>query len=34
VLLGSQRVVPKRARELGFRFHHPNLTEALRSILR
>jgi uncharacterized protein (TIGR01777 family) len=32
-LLGSQRVVPRRATEVGYRFHHPELLEALRSIL-
>jgi uncharacterized protein len=33
VLRGGQRVVPKRALELGFEFQHPKLDEALRSLL-
>ncbi len=33
VLRGGQRVVPKRALELGFEFRHPELDEALRSLL-
>jgi uncharacterized protein len=32
MLLASQRVVPERARELGFVFQHPDPDEALRSI--
>jgi uncharacterized protein (TIGR01777 family) len=30
-LLGSQRVVPRRALEIGYRFIHPELVEALRA---
>jgi len=33
VLRGGQRVVPKRAQELGFEFRHPALDEALRDLL-
>jgi uncharacterized protein (TIGR01777 family) len=33
VLRGGQRVVPRRAQELGFRFEHPRLDEALRDLL-
>ncbi len=33
VLRGGQRVVPKRALELGYEFKHPNLDEALRDLL-
>jgi uncharacterized protein (TIGR01777 family) len=33
VLRGGQRVVPKRAQELGFEFQHPDLDEALRDLL-
>jgi uncharacterized protein (TIGR01777 family) len=33
VLRGGQRVVPKRAQELGFEFQHPTLDEALRDLL-
>jgi len=33
VLRGGQRVVPKRALELGYRFKHPDLDEALRDLL-
>jgi uncharacterized protein len=33
VLRGGQRVVPKRAQELGFEFRHPDLDEALRDLL-
>lgn len=33
VLLGSQRVVPQRARELGYRFRYGDLPSALRSVL-
>jgi NAD dependent epimerase/dehydratase family enzyme len=29
----GQRVVPKRAEELGYAFRHPELDEALRSAL-
>lgn len=32
ILLGSQRVVPKRARELGFSFEHPGLEAALQRL--
>jgi uncharacterized protein len=33
VLLGSQRVVPQRARELGYRFRYESLPTALRAVL-
>jgi uncharacterized protein (TIGR01777 family) len=33
VLRGGQRVVPKRAEELGYRFRHPDLDEALPDLL-
>jgi hypothetical protein len=33
VLRGGQRVVPKRAQELGYRFEHPQLDEALEDLL-
>ncbi len=33
VLRGGQRVVPKRALELGYEFRHPDLDEALRDLL-
>ena len=33
VLRGGQRVVPKRAEELGYEFKHPRLEEALRDLL-
>jgi uncharacterized protein (TIGR01777 family) len=33
VLRGGQRVMPKRALELGYRFRHPDLDEALRDLL-
>jgi uncharacterized protein len=33
VLRGGQRVIPKRAQELGFEFKHPELDEALRDLL-
>jgi uncharacterized protein (TIGR01777 family) len=33
VLRGGQRVVPKRALELGYRFQHPDLDEALNDLL-
>jgi uncharacterized protein len=33
VLRGGQRVVPKRAQELGFEFRHPALDAALRDLL-
>jgi uncharacterized protein (TIGR01777 family) len=33
VLRGGQRVVPKRAEELGYEFKHPDLDEALRDLL-
>jgi uncharacterized protein len=33
VLRGGQRVVPKRAQELGYRFEHPQLDEALADLL-
>lgn len=34
LLLTGQRVMPKKAEETGYRFHHPLLSEALESILR
>ncbi len=34
VLFDSQRVLPKAAEACGFRFQHPDLTEALQSILK
>lgn len=33
VLRGGQRVVPKRAEELGYEFKHPDLDEALKDLL-
>lgn len=33
VLRGGQRVVPRRALDLGFEFRHPDLDEALRDLL-
>lgn len=33
VLRGGQRVIPKRTLELGYRFQHPRLDEALRDLL-
>lgn len=33
VLRGGQRVIPKRTRELGYEFKHPDLDEALRDLL-
>jgi len=33
VLRGGQRVIPKRALELGYQFRHPDLDEALRDLL-
>ncbi len=33
VLRGGQRVVPKRTEELGYRFKHPDLDEALRDLV-
>jgi uncharacterized protein (TIGR01777 family) len=33
VLRGGQRVVPKRALELGYEFKHPDLDEALKNLL-
>jgi uncharacterized protein (TIGR01777 family) len=33
VLRGGQRVVPKRALELGYEFQHPDLDEALKDLL-
>lgn len=33
VLKGGQRVIPKRTRELGYEFKHPDLDEALRDLL-
>jgi hypothetical protein len=34
MVLVSQRVVPARAMELGFRFRFPGLEEALRDLVR
>lgn len=34
VLIRGQRAVPKRARELGFRFSHPGIGDAMRDIFR
>ncbi len=34
VLRGGQRVVPRRALDLGYEFRHPDLDEALRDLLR
>jgi uncharacterized protein (TIGR01777 family) len=33
VLRGGQRVIPKRAQELGYQFKHPQLDEALEDLL-
>ena len=33
IVTEGQRVVPRRAQELGYEFAHPNLEEALRSAL-
>ncbi|HUB98760.1 MAG TPA: TIGR01777 family oxidoreductase [Solirubrobacterales bacterium] len=33
VLRGGQRVIPKRTEELGYRFRHPDLDEALRDLV-
>jgi uncharacterized protein (TIGR01777 family) len=33
VLLDGQRVVPRKAESLGFRFRHPEVGEALRELL-
>jgi uncharacterized protein len=33
VLRGGQRVIPKRTRELGYEFKHPDLDDALRDLL-
>jgi uncharacterized protein len=33
VVLGGQRVLPRRAQEAGYRFQHPELSEALRSLV-
>ncbi|HEU4462868.1 MAG TPA: TIGR01777 family oxidoreductase [Solirubrobacterales bacterium] len=33
VLRGGQRVIPKRTQELGYKFKHPDLDEALRDVL-
>lgn len=33
MLLGSQRILPEAATAAGFRFHHPELAAALRSLL-
>jgi NAD dependent epimerase/dehydratase family enzyme len=34
VLVSGQRAVPSRAQELGYRFAHPQLDEALGTALR
>jgi NAD dependent epimerase/dehydratase family enzyme len=34
IVTTGQRAVPKRALELGYRFQHPGLDEALRTTLR
>ena len=34
MLRGGQRVVPRRALDLGYEFRHPDLDEALRDLLR
>jgi NAD dependent epimerase/dehydratase family enzyme len=34
LLLTGQKVMPARAEDLGYRFHHPRLGEALESILK
>ena len=33
MILGGQRVIPKRAEALGFRFELPTIDEALRAVL-
>ena len=33
VLRGGQRVIPRRTQELGYKFKHPDLDEALRDVL-
>jgi uncharacterized protein (TIGR01777 family) len=33
VLRGGQRVIPKRTQELGYKFEHPDLDEALKDLL-
>ncbi len=33
MLQGGQRVVPKRALELGYEFQHPDLDEALHNLV-
>ena len=33
VLRGGQRVIPKRTQELGYRFKHPDLDEALADLI-
>ena len=33
VLRGGQRVVPRRALDLGYEFRHPELDEALKSLV-
>ncbi len=33
IVTKGQRVIPRRAQELGYRFEHPDLDEALRSAL-
>jgi hypothetical protein len=33
VLRGGQRVVPRRALDLGYEFQHPDLDEALKDLL-
>lgn len=34
MILGGQRVIPKAAQRAGYRFHHPDLREALDDLLR
>jgi NAD dependent epimerase/dehydratase family enzyme len=34
LVVEGQRAVPRRALDLGYRFRHPDLAEALRSALR
>jgi NAD dependent epimerase/dehydratase family enzyme len=33
IVVTGQRAVPERAQALGYRFEHPELDEALRSVL-
>jgi NAD dependent epimerase/dehydratase family enzyme len=34
LLLGSIRMIPRRALDLGFRFRHPDLASTLQSVLK